>query len=142
MVMKKTKKYGFTIVEVLVVVLLISLLAVLLVPKFIGSVPTAQRKIAKAQIATIEQLLSGFLLSCGRYPTQVEGLQALLTAPTGLSDKWKGPYGKESDLKDPWGNPFDYKNPGTKNPTSYDIISYGMDGKPGGDGDNADIYND
>jgi len=140
--MKKTKIHGFTIVEVLVVVLLISLLAVLLVPKFIGSVPAAQRKIAKAQIATIEQLLSGFLMNCGRYPNQVEGLKALRTAPAGLTDKWKGPYGKESDLIDPWGNPFDYKNPGTKNPTSYDIISYGADGKPGGEGDSEDIYND
>ena len=137
-----SRRNGFTIVEVLVVILLISLLAVLLVPRFIETVPEAKRKIAKAQIATVEQLLSQFMIHCGRYPTQAEGLNALRTAPAGLGEKWKGPYGKESDLKDPWGNPFAYKKPGSKNPNSFDIISYGTDGQQGGEGDNADIFND
>jgi general secretion pathway protein G len=133
---------GFTIIEILVVILLISLLAGLIVPKFINRIEPAKQKIAKTQIAKIESTLSGFLLDCGRYPDQSEGLKALVTCPPGLSDRWKGPYCKESELLDPWGKPFQYAKPGSKNPTSFDIFSYGTDGQPGGDGDNQDIYND
>ena len=140
--MKAKKVNGFTIVEVLVVILLISLLAVILVPKLVQRVPEAKRRIAKTQIVALEQLMSQFMMDCGRYPSQTEGMQSLRDAPPGLNEKWKGPYAKESDLIDPWGTPFKYERPGTKNPNSFDIISYGSDCQPGGEGDNADIFND
>jgi general secretion pathway protein G len=133
---------GFTIVEVLVVILLISMLAVFIVPQYLNRVEGAKHKAAKAQIAKIELSLGAFLMDCGRYPEQSEGLQALLTCPSGLNDRWKGPYCKESQLLDPWGRPFQYIKPGVKTPSSFDIISYGTDGQPGGEGDNQDIYND
>lgn len=136
------KRSGFTIVEVLVVILLISLLAVFVVPQYLDRMEGGRRNAAQAQIALVEQHLSVFFVDCGRYPTQVEGLQALRTAPPGLADKWKGPYGKESHLIDPWGNSFAYFQPGKENPQSFDIVSYGKDGQEGGDGDAEDIYND
>jgi general secretion pathway protein G len=133
---------AFTIIEILVVILLISLLAGLIVPKLLSRVEPAKQKLAKAQIAKLELTLGAFLYDCGRYPDQNEGLKALTVCPPGLSDRWKGPYCKDSELLDPWGRPFQYAKPGTKNPTSFDIVSYGTDGQPGGDGDNQDIYND
>ena len=113
-----------------------------MVPRYLERAETAKRSAAKAQIAILEQHLGAFMMDCGRYPSQSEGLSVLRTAPSGLTDKWKGPYGKESDLTDPWGNPFKYVMSGTKNPNAFDIISYGKDLQQGGEGENADIYND
>ncbi len=133
---------GFTIVEVLVVILLIGLLAVFMVPRYLKKAEQSKVIIAKAQLATIEQDLAGFMFDCGRYPTQAEGLDALQVAPSSLVGKWKGPYGKKNDIIDPWGNKFVYRNPGQKNPNGFDLFSYGADGQEGGQGNNADIYND
>jgi len=133
---------AFTIIEILAVILLISLLAVFVVPQYLSRVEGAKHKAAKAQISLIEQHLSAFYLDCGRYPDSSEGLGALLKAPANLTAQWKGPYGKESHFVDPWNRPFVYQKPGTKNPASFDIISYGNDGQPGGENENADIYND
>jgi general secretion pathway protein G len=130
---------GFTIIEVLVVILLISLLAVFMVPRYLDRVEGAKHKTAKSQIALLEQNLSAFYMDCSSYPSE---LSALRTAPANLSGKWHGPYGKESDFVDPWGNPFKYIFPGTKNPSSFDIVCYGSDGQPGGEGYAADITND
>ena len=131
---------GFTIVEVLVVILLIGLLAVFVVPPYINRAEKAKHDITKTRIAIIENSLGAFNLDCGRYPTQAEGLGALITAPQGLAGKWKGPYCKESQLKDPWNNPLQYARPGTKN-SSFDLFSYGRDGQSGGEEEDADVYN-
>lgn len=135
------KHRGFTIVEVLVVILLIGLLAVFIVPPYINRAEQARRDLVPAQMAIIENALAMFYRDCGRYPEQAEKLDVLITSPQGLVGKWKGPYCKGSQLLDPWGNPLVYQRPGTKNRT-YDIISYGRDGQPAGEGENADIYND
>ena len=142
---KRTKgRAGFTIVEILVVILLISLLAVFVVPPYLNRIDKAKHDIAQSQIELLSQCLDQFALDCGRYPDAGagEGLQALLKAPSTLADKWRGPYCKAKQLIDPWGHPLVYIKPGSKNPQSYDLISYGKDGQPGGEGDNADIYND
>ncbi len=131
-------KKGFTIVEVLVVIVLISVLAALLVPKFLEQSDQAKWDMIRPKMTALEQDISLFKLHCNRYPTQLDELR---TAPATLKDKWKGPYGKESDLVDPWGNKFVYVYPGQKNTNSFDLISYGMDGKIGGEGVNADVVN-
>ena len=136
------KTNGFTIIEILVVIMLIGILAVFTVPRFLGVAEEGKWNAAKPKMALLEQDLSMFMVNCGRYPTQAEGLKALRTAPPGLAGKWKGPYGKESDLDDPWDNQFEYFMPGQKNPNTYDIVSYGQDGQPGGEGNDADIFND
>jgi len=133
-------KRAFTLVEILVVIVLIGILAVFVAPKFLSQAGPAKQKVAKSQIAMLENSVLMFRENVGRYPEQSEGLQALVTAPAGET-RWLGPYCKPSQLKDPWGNPLDYKRPGTKN-QEFDIISYGEDGKPEGEGLNADIYND
>jgi len=130
---------GFTIIEVLVVILLISVLAVFMVPRYLDRVEGAKYKAAKSQIALLEQNLSAYYMDCGSYPAD---LAALRSAPASLTGKWHGPYGKESDFVDPWGNAFKYVFPGTKNPSSFDIVCYGSDGQPGGDEYAADITND
>ena len=132
---------GFTIVEVLVVILLIGLLAVFIVPPYINRAEQARRDLVRPQMAILENALAMFYRDCGRYPEQAEKVDVLVTSPQGLVGKWKGPYCKESQLLDPWGNPFVYQRPGTKNRT-YDLISYGKDGQQAGEGENADIYND
>jgi general secretion pathway protein G len=129
---------AFTIIEVLVVILLISLLAVFMVPRYLDRVEGAKCKTAKSQIALLEQDISAFYMDCGKYPAQ---LQELRTAPPSLSGKWHGPYGKESSLVDPWGNQFKYVFPGTQNPNSFDITCFGSDGQAGGEGYAADITN-
>ncbi len=131
---------AFTIIEILVVVMLISLLAVFMVPRFLEKADVAKHMMAKPRIAILEGSLGEFWFDCGRYPTQSEGLKALLKEPPGLSGKWKG-YGKEDDLLDPWGNEFHYLIPGKNNPQKYDIFTYGKDNKPGGIDDNADVSN-
>ncbi|MBN2139257.1 MAG: type II secretion system protein GspG [Sedimentisphaerales bacterium] len=96
----------------------------------------------RAQIRLIENGLERFALECGRYPSDSEGLEALLVCPKDLEGKWGGPYLKQSELNDPWGNAYIYVEEGAINTGSYDIISYGADGKAGGEGENQDILND
>ena len=130
---------AFTLVEVLVVIVLLGLLAVFVVPQYIQKVGPAKQTVARTQIAVLENHLAMFFADVGRYPTQAEGLDVLVSAP-GLA-KWKGSYCKASQLIDPWGNPYEYKRPGVHN-QDFDIVSLGEDGQPGGDGVNTDIIND
>lgn len=139
--MKRNEK-GFTIVELLVVVLIISMLAAFVVPRMLKSLPEAKRKVAKAKMGIIESAIERFYFDCGRYPDDSEELGALLKAPTELEEKWKGPYCKKSDLEDPWENPYVYLAEGERNLGSYDLVSFGADGEDGGEGDDEDIYND
>jgi general secretion pathway protein G len=139
----KNKRSAFTLVEILVVVLIISMLAAFVAPKLFKGLGKTKRDIARSKMAIIEDAVGRFYLDCGRYPDQSEGLAALVTAPGGIEQgKWNGPYLKKSELLDPWGNPYGYAAEGSVNEGSYDLISYGADGSAGGEGDNADIVNE
>lgn len=127
---------GFTLVELIVVVIIIGLLAGLVVPQFIRQEERATAKAAQAQIQLLGTALDTFRLDVGRYPSTQEGLQALTQRPPGV-DRWDGPYLKKEVPLDPWGKPYVYKSPGDHGP--YDIVSYGADGVPGGEGNNRDI---
>jgi len=127
---------GFTLIELIVVVVIIGLLAGLVLPQFIRQEEKAKLKTARAQIELLATALDTFRLDVGRYPTSEEGLQALRQKPGSL-ERWDGPYLKKDLPLDPWGKPYNYKSPGDHGP--YDITSYGADGVPGGDGDNRDI---
>jgi general secretion pathway protein G len=145
--MKRTRprNKAFTIVELLVVILIISMLAVFVAPRFIRTLGKAKRDIAKAKMRDIEGALDRFFLGCGRYPYESETLEILASVegPEDLEEgKWTGPYLKRSELIDPWGNPYIYIEQGQVNPGSYDLISCGADGQTGGEGENEDIYND
>jgi general secretion pathway protein G len=128
---------GFTLIEILIVVVIIGLLASLVGPSLFKKVGTSRQKTAMAQITMLETALKMFRLDIGRYPTTEEGLKALVAKLESLKN-WDGPY-LEKDLPlDPWGNSYLYKCPGEK--TDYEITSYGGDGKAGGDGENKDIF--
>jgi len=127
---------GFTLIELIVVVIIIGLLAGLVVPQYMKQEERATAKTAKAQIELFGTALDTFRLDVGRYPTSQEGLAVLMQKPAGV-DRWDGPYLKKDLPADPWGKPYVYTSPGDHGP--YDIISYGADGVPGGDGNNRDI---
>jgi len=122
--------------ELLVVMVIIGLLASLVAPKFFGKLSSSKQKTAKAQIELFGAALDEFRLDNGRYPTTEEGLSALRERPSGL-DKWKGPYLPKPVPKDPWSKDYAYKAPGEHG--EYDLISYGLDGQPGGTEENSDV---
>jgi len=134
----KTIARGFTLIEILVVIAIIAMLAGLVGPTVMSKLGTAKSKTAAIQIADIDKALDLFKLDVGRYPTNLEGLQALMTAPPTASG-WNGPYLKGSLPSDPWGNPYRYANPGPNG--GVQILSLGADNAPGGEGENADIVN-
>lgn len=138
---RKTFK-AFTIIELLVVILIISMLAVFVAPKMFKAVSKAKRDIAKAKMRDIENAVERFCIDCGRYPTDAEGLEVLINPPEDVEEKWMGRYLKLSELLDPWKNPYIYVEEGERNPGSYDLISFGADGREGGEGDDEDIFND
>ncbi len=129
---------GFTLMELLVVIIIIGILAALVGPKFFGRVDEAKQKAAKAQIELFGTALDALRLDTGRYPTTEEGLKALREKPAGM-DNWKGPYLPKEIPLDPWGIAYIYKSPGDHG--EFDIISYGKDKAEGGEGDNQDIVN-
>ena len=127
---------GFTLVELLVVMIIIGLLAALVGPRFIRQEEKAKVKAAQAQVELLSTALDTFRLDLGRYPTTQEGLQALRQNPGGL-ERWDGPYLKKEVPLDPWGKPYAYKSPGEHG--AFDLLSYGADGVSGGEGDNRDL---
>ena len=142
--MKRTsrKAKAFTLVELLVVIMIISMLAAFVGQRVFTGLGKAKRDIAKAKMALIENALNRFWLACERFPDDSEGLEALIIAPPDLEEKWNGPYLKQSELLDPWENPYIYVAQGERNPGSFDLISYGADGMEAGEGDDEDIFND
>ena len=130
---------GFTLIELIVVLVILSLLAAVVAPNIFKHMSSSKSKIAAIQIAEFEGALQMFAFDVGRYPTTEEGLQALVSNPANL-ETWHGPYLKKVLPMDPWARPYIYKFPGTHG-TEFDLFSYGPDGVEGGDGDNADITN-
>jgi general secretion pathway protein G len=130
---------GFTLLELLVVVLIIGLLAGFVAPRYFGQVGKSEINVAKAQIDALEKALDQYRLDTGHYPATELGLVALVQRPQN-EPKWSGPYLRKDVPLDPWGRPYVYKMPGEKG-GDFDLVSYGKDGQPGGTGENADITN-
>jgi general secretion pathway protein G len=129
---------GMTLIEILVVLVLIGVVLGVVGGNFIGKGEKAKADAAKIEIGQIGQTLDLYKLEVGRYPSTQEGLQALISAPPGVSN-WNGPYWKKTTTpKDPWGNDYRYAAPGQNN-APYEISSYGADGREGGEGANKDI---
>jgi general secretion pathway protein G len=129
---------GFTLLELLVVVVIIGLLAGFVAPRYFGQVGKSEINTAKAQIDALEKALDQYRLDTGKYPTTELGLKALVARPPN-EPKWAGPYLRKDVPLDPWGQPYVYKMPGEKG--DFDLLSYGKDGKPGGSGEGTDLTN-
>jgi len=130
---------GFTLLELLVVMVIIGLLAGFVAPRYFAQVGKSRVKAAHAQIDALDKALEQFRLDVGRLPTSEEGLPALNAPPSGVTN-WEGPYLKKAVPLDPWGHPYVYAQPGTHQ-NDFDLMSYGRDGQPGGTGEDADITN-
>ncbi len=129
---------GFTLLELLVVMVIIGLLAGYVGPRYFAQIGKSEIKVARAQIDAFEKALDQYRLDTGRYPASEQGLSALVTRPDN-EPKWAGPYLKKSVPDDPWGNKYVYRSPGEHG--DFDLLSYGKDGKLGGTEEAADITN-
>lgn len=137
--MKSVSRHcGFTLLELLVVMVIIGLLTAYVGPKFFSQIGKSEIKAARAQIDALEKALDQYRLDVGHYPATEHGLAALMTRPGGEA-KWAGPYLKKAVPNDPWGRPYVYRQPGEHG--EYDLLSLGKDGQPGGTGEAEDITN-
>ncbi|ATF85867.1 type II secretion system major pseudopilin GspG [Burkholderia gladioli] len=127
---------GFTLLELLVVLVIIGMLAAIVGPRYFAQLGKSQVTVARAQIDVLTKAIDNYRIDVGRFPSAEEGLQSLVVKPAS-ADKWNGPYLKKEVPLDPWGHPYVYQVPGTKG--DYAVISYGRDGQPGGAGEDADI---
>lgn len=132
---------GFTLVELLVVLVILGLLAGLVGPRLFGRVSDARRQTARSQIELLGTALDNYRLDNGRYPTTEQGLAALRERPRTepLPIRWRGPYLEKAVPDDPWGSAYRYRSPGEANPNGYDLLSLGADGERGGEGEDADV---
>jgi general secretion pathway protein G len=132
---------GFTLLELLVVIIVLGLLAGLVAPQIFGRVGEAKVTTARTQMALVGTALDSYRLDNGAYPTTEQGLQALREKPARepLPTSWRGPYLRKDVPLDPWGHPYLYRAPGLRNPTGYDLATLGRDGKEGGSGEDADL---
>lgn len=130
---------GFTLLELLVVVVIIGVLTGFVAPRYFGQVGRSEINTAKAQIDALGKALDQYRLDTGQYPSAELGLPALVVRPPN-EPKWNGPYLRKEVPLDPWGKPYVYKMPGEKG-IDFDLVSFGKDGQPGGSGENADITN-
>jgi general secretion pathway protein G len=136
---RRSLQRGFTLIEIMVVVVIMGILAALVVPKLMGRTDDARIMAARQDISTIMQGLKLYKLDNHRYPTTEQGLQALVSRPTSGPEAkgWKEGGYLDKLPKDPWGNPYQYLSPGLKG--EVDVFSFGADGQPGGTGNDADI---
>jgi general secretion pathway protein G len=135
----KRSNAGFTLLELLVVVVIIGLLAGFVAPRYFDQVGKSKTKVAKAQIDSLEKALDQYRLDLGHYPNTELGLTALVIKPsTEAETKWQGPYLKKALPNDPWERPYLYRSPG-ENAREYDLLSLGADGQLGGTGENIDV---
>jgi general secretion pathway protein G len=134
---RAARQAGITLIEMLVVVTIIALFAAIVAPKMIGTADKSRVVAAKSQIDNFGTALGAYKLDTSQFPTTEQGLQALRLKPQNLN-QWQGPYFQKDVPMDPWGHPYIYKYPGDHG-DEPDIISYGADGQPGGEGLNADI---
>lgn len=130
---------GFTLIELLIVMIILGLLAALVAPRMFGKVGSSKQKAAKSQMALFETALDTYRLDMGKYPTNEQGLTALREKPDDADTNWDGPYLPKEIPLDPWGHAYVYVQPGEHG--DYDILSYGADKQPGGEGEDADIVN-
>jgi general secretion pathway protein G len=129
---------GFTLLELLVVMVIIGLLAGYVGPKLFAQIGRSETKVARAQMGAFEKSLDQYRIDTGRYPATEQGLAALLARPAD-EPRWAGPYLAKALPRDPWGRDYQYRSPGEHG--EVDLWSYGRDGKAGGDGDDADVSN-
>jgi general secretion pathway protein G len=127
---------GFTLLELLVVMVIIGLLAAYVGPQYFSQLGKSEVKAAQAQVSALQKALDTYRIDIGHYPTTEQGLTALVTKPQNEA-KWSGPYLQKAVPPDPWGRPYNYKSPGEHG--DYDLFSLGKDGQPGGTGEAADI---
>lgn len=134
----RPRSAGFTLLELLVVMVIIGLLASYVGPKYFQQIGKSQIKTVRAQIDGFEKAFEQYRIDTGHFPSTEQGLQALLAKPDN-EPKWSGPYLKKAPPPDAWGQPYQYKSPGEHG--EFDVYSLGKDGRPGGSGEDADITN-
>lgn len=134
---------GFTLIELLVVMVILAVLAAAVIPRVVGRTEDAKRARAVADLESLGTALDMYFTDNGHYPSTEQGLAALRQAPTSdpVPQGWNGPYLKKAIPLDPWGNEYTYTSPGEHNPDSYDLVSFGADGQPGGESKDADLGN-
>jgi general secretion pathway protein G len=132
------RQAGFTLLELLVVIVIIGLLAGYVAPRYFSQVGRSEIQVARSQIDSLEKALDQFRLDVRRYPSPEEGLGALVARPSAAAS-WNGPYLKKAVPPDPWGRPYVYRAPGSKPGYEFELVSLGRDGKAGGSGEDADI---
>ena len=132
------RQAGFTLLELLVVIVIIGLLAGYVAPRYFSQVGRSEVQVARSQIDSLEKALDQYRLDVRRYPSPEEGLEALVAKPASAAN-WNGPYLKKAVPADPWGRPYMYRAPGAKPGHEFEVVSFGRDGKAGGSGEDADI---
>jgi general secretion pathway protein G len=135
LIRRRHRSAGFTLVEMLLVLVILAVLAAIVIPKFAGRTQQAKITAAQSQISSIETALDAFEVDTGSYPKGGAGGLSALSEEPGNTQNWKGPYLKKGVPLDPWGNPYVYTYPGKNNVQGYDLMSMGPDGRAGGDDD-------
>lgn len=132
---------GFTLIELLVVIAVIGVLATLVAPNVFAHLGGAKQSAARSQVEMLVAALDAYRLDTGAYPSSAEGLDVLWERPAAAreADAWRGPYLRKATPLDPWGNAYVYRFPAQEAPFGFDLLSYGADGEPGGEGEDADV---
>jgi general secretion pathway protein G len=140
-VRQRRRSMGFTLIEILVVIVVITVLATLVAPNVFRHVGSAKEATAKTQLEMLGSAVDAYRLDNDEYPTTEQGLAALRARPEAAPQPrgWRGPYLRRDVPLDPWGRPYVYRMPGTANPEGYDLLTLGRDGREGGDGEDADV---